>query len=54
MASKFNASTQKRRNKVEMLFPVFGLQWLRLQGPCGVQDGFILAAAQLLWKLAKP
>ena len=48
MASKFNATAQKRRNKVEMLFPIFRLQWLRLQGPFGVKDGFILGAAQLL------
>jgi hypothetical protein len=57
-ASEFNPKAQARRKKVEMLFAhlkrILGLGRLRLRGPCGVQDEFILAAtAQNLRKLAK-
>ncbi|MEY8141461.1 transposase [Falsihalocynthiibacter sp. CO-5D18] len=57
-AFEFNATAQKRRKKVEMLFAhlkrILGLGRLRLRGPCGVQDEFTLAAtAQNLRKLAK-
>jgi len=46
------------RKKVEMLFAhlkrILGLGRLRLRGPCGANDEFLLAAtAQNLWKLAK-
>jgi len=48
----------KLRKRVEMLFarlkPIFGLGRLRLRGPCGANDEFLLTAtAQNLWKLAK-
>jgi len=48
----------KLRKKVEMLFGhlkrILGLGRLRLRGPCGVRDEFLLAAtAQNLRKLAK-
>jgi len=48
----------KLRKKVEMLFAhlkrILGLGRLRLRGPCGANDEFILAAtAQNLRKLAK-
>ena len=48
----------KLRKKVEMSFAhlkrIHGLGRLRLRGPCGAQDEFILAAtAQNLKKLAK-
>jgi len=57
-ASEFNATAQRRRKKVEMLYArlkrILGLHRLRLRGPCGVQDEFTLAAtAQNLRKLAK-
>jgi len=57
-ASEFNPTAQRRRKKVEMLFAhlkrILGLGWLRLRGPCRVQDEFTLAAtAQNLRKLAK-
>ncbi|WP_430458944.1 transposase [Shimia sagamensis] len=50
---------RKLRKKVEMSFAhlkrIHGLGRLRLRGPCGVHDEFILAAtAQNLKKLAKP
>jgi transposase len=50
--------SMKLRKKVEMLFAhlkrILGLGRLRLRGPCGVQDEFLLAAtAQNLRKLAK-
>lgn len=52
------AISRKLRKKVEMSFAhlkrIHGLSRLRLRGPCGVQDEFILAAtAQNLKKLAK-
>jgi hypothetical protein len=58
VSSEFNSTAQRRRKKVEMLFAhlkrILGLGRLRLRGPCGVQDGFTLAAAaQNLRKLAK-
>ena len=48
----------KLRKKVEMLFAhlkrILGLGRLRLRGPCGANDEFLLAAtAQNLRKLAK-
>ena len=48
----------KLRKKVEMLFAhlkrILGLGRLRLRGPCGAKDEFLLAAtAQNLRKLAK-
>ena len=48
----------KLRKKVEMLFAhlkrILGLDRLRLRGPCGANDEFLLAAtAQNLRKLAK-
>ena len=48
----------KLRKKVEMRFAhlkrIMGLGRLRLRGPCGAQDEFLLAAtAQNLRKLAK-
>ena len=48
----------KLRKKVEMLFAhlkrILGLDRLRLRGPCGAKDEFLLAAtAQNLRKLAK-
>jgi hypothetical protein len=48
----------KLRKKVEMLFAhlkrILGLGRLRLRGPGGAKDEFLLAAtAQNLWKLAK-
>ncbi len=50
--------SMKLRNKVEMLFAhlkrILGLGRLRLRGPCGAKDEFLLAAtAQNLRKLAK-
>lgn len=50
--------SMKLRNKVEMLFAhlkrILGLNRLRLRGPCGANDEFLLAAtAQNLRKLAK-
>jgi len=52
------AISRKLRKKVEMLFAhlkrILGLGRLRLRGPCGVKDEFLLAAtAQNLRKLAK-
>ncbi len=52
------AATFKLRTKVEMLFAhlkrILGLGRLRLRGPCGANDEFLLAAtAQNLRKLAK-
>ena len=49
----------KLRKKVEMLFAhlkrILGLNRLRLRGPCGANDEFLLAAtAQNLRELAKP
>jgi hypothetical protein len=49
---------QSQRKKVEMLFAhlkrILGLDRLRLRGPCGARDEFLLAAtAQNLRKLAK-
>ena len=54
----FNPKAQRKRKKVEMLFAhlkrILGLGRLRLRGPCGAKDEFILAAiAQNLRKLAK-
>ena len=48
----------KLRKKVEMLFAhlkrILGLNRLRLRGPCGANDEFLLAAtAQNLKRLAK-
>ncbi|MCW2305523.1 hypothetical protein M2324_003949 [Rhodovulum sulfidophilum] len=50
--------SMKLRKKVEMLFAhlkrILGLNRLRLRGPCGANDEFLLAAtAQNLRKLAK-
>ncbi|MGI3213031.1 transposase, partial [Roseovarius tibetensis] len=50
--------SMKLRKKVEMLFAhlkrILGLGRLRLRGPCGANDEFLLAAtAQNLRKLAK-
>ncbi len=50
--------SMKLRKKVEMLFAhlkrILGLGRLRLHGPCGANDEFLLAdAAQNLRKLAK-
>lgn len=52
------AVSMKLRKKVEMLFAhlkrILGLNRLRLRGPCGANDEFLLAAtAQNLRKLAK-
>ena len=52
------AVSAKLRKKVEMLFAhlkrILGLGRLRLRGPCGAKDEFLLAAtAQNLRKLAK-
>ena len=52
------AISMKLRKKVEMLFAhlkrILGLNRLRLRGPCGANDEFLLAAtAQNLRKLAK-
>jgi len=49
----------KLRKKVERLFAhlkrILGLRRLRLRGPCGANDEFLLAAtAQNLRKLTKP
>ncbi len=57
-ASAFNETASRRRKKVEMLFAhlkrILGLSRLRLRGPLGAKDEFILAAtAQNLRKLAK-
>ena len=44
----WSPTAQMRRNMVELLFAclirILGLGRLRLRGPCGVQDEFILAA----------
>lgn len=50
--------SMKLRKKIEILFAhlkrILGLGWLRLRGPCGANDEFLLAAtAQNLRKLAK-
>jgi hypothetical protein len=50
--------SRRERKKVEMLFAhlkrILGLDRLRLRGPCGAGDEFLLAAtAQNLRKLAK-
>ena len=50
--------SRRERKKIEMVFAhlkrIFGLGRLRLRGPCGAQDEFLLAAtAQNLKKLAK-
>ncbi len=50
--------SRKLRKKVEMLFVylkrILGLRRLRLRGPCGANDEFLLATtAQNLRKLAK-
>ncbi len=55
---RFRRSSRKLRKKVEMLFAhlkrILGLGRLRLRGPCGAKDEFLLAAtAQNLRKLAK-
>lgn len=52
------AASAKMRKKVEMLFAhlkrILGLRRLRLRGPCGANDEFLLVAtAQNLRKLAK-
>ena len=51
-------TSRKERKKVEMLFAhlkrILGLDRLRLRGPCGARDEFLLAAtAQNLRKMAK-
>jgi hypothetical protein len=51
-------TSRRERKKVEMLFAhlkrILGLDRLRLRGPCGARDEFLLAAtAQNLRKLAK-
>lgn len=50
--------SRRERKKVEMLFAhlkcILKLGWVRLRGPCGARDEFLLAAtAQNLRKLAK-
>ena len=52
------ATSRRERKKVEMLFAhlkcILKLDRLRLRGPCGAKDEFLLAAtAQNLRKLAK-
>jgi hypothetical protein len=52
------AASRRQRKKVEMLFAhlkrILKLGRLRLRGPCGARDEFLLAAtAQNLRKLAK-
>jgi hypothetical protein len=52
------ATSRRERKKVEMLFAhvkrILRLDRLRLRGPCGARDEFLLAAtAQNLRKLAK-
>ena len=52
-------TSRRQRKKVEMLFAhlkrILRLDRLRLRGPCGARDEFLLAAtAQNLRKLAKP
>ena len=56
--TKQYAISMRLRKKVEMLFAhlkrILGLGRLRLRGPCGANDEFLLAAtAQNLRKLAK-
>ena len=56
--TKQYAVSMRLRKKVEMLFAhlkrILGLGRLRLRGPCGANDEFLLAAtAQNLRKLAK-
>nr|WP_283095197.1 transposase [Gymnodinialimonas ceratoperidinii] len=56
--TKKYAISNRLRKKVEMLFAhlkrILGLGRLRLRGPCGANDEFLLAAtAQNLRKLAK-
>ena len=51
-------TSRRKRKKVEMLFAhlkrILKLDRLRLRGPCGARDEFLLAAtAQNLRKLAK-
>jgi Transposase DDE domain len=51
-------SSRRQRKKVEMLFAhlkrILRLERLRLRGPCGARDEFLLAAtAQNLRQLAK-
>jgi hypothetical protein len=51
-------SSRRQRKKVEMLFAhlkrILRLDRLRMRGPCGARDEFLLAAtAQNLRKLAK-
>ena len=53
-----DAISRRERKKVEMLFAhlkrILGLDRLRLRGPCGAHDEFLLAAtAQTLRKLAR-
>ena len=49
------AISRLERKRVEMLFAHLKLDWLRLRGPNGAKDEFLLAAAtaQNLRKLAK-
>jgi hypothetical protein len=56
--SAIYATSRRERKKVEMLFAhlerILKLDRLRLRGPCGARDEFLLAAtAQSLRKLAK-
>jgi hypothetical protein len=56
--TKQYAISMRLRKKVEMFFAhlkrILGLRRLRLRGPCGANDEFLLAAtAQNLRKLAK-
>jgi hypothetical protein len=56
--SAIYATSRRERKKVEMLFAhlkrILKLDRLRLRGPCGAKDEFLLAAtAQNLRKLAK-
>ena len=58
VASEYNPTAQRRRKKVEMLFAhlkrIIGLDRLRLRGPNGAKDEFLMAATvQNLCKLAK-
>ncbi len=57
-ATEAYATSRRERKKVEMLFAhlkrILKLDRLRLRGPCGARDEFLLAAtAQNLRKMAK-
>ena len=57
-ATDASTVSRRERKKIEMLFAhlkrILGLGRLRLRGPCGAKDEFLLAAtAQNLRKMAK-